>query len=365
MTAPAHLDGIAARFALAGPVIWIETLAGGHINDSYRVLARQADGREVPYLLQHMNPRVFPDPVSVMENIAYVTRHLQAHRRAGRTHRQTLTLVPTTAGGAWMEDAARSCWRMYAFIPGMHVVDIASQPSDVFEAADAFGEFLRLLADYDGPALHVTIPGFHDTAARFARLEQVVATDAFGRVQNARDEVREMLAHRALSDVLPPHLASGAVPVRVVHNDAKLGNVLLDDVSGTATCVVDLDTVMPGSLLHDFGDMVRSMTSPAAEDEVDLARVGVRTDLFEAVARGFLHEAGALLTPTERGLLVFAGRLITLEQAVRFMTDYLDGDRYYQDTRGDQNLRRARAQLKLFTTLTERERELEEIVATL
>ena len=362
MTAPAHLDAIANRFALAGPIIWVETLPGGHINDSYRVIARQADGQEVPYLLQHMNPRVFPDPVRVMENIAYVTRHLDAHRRAGRMSRQTLSLVPTTAGGAWMEDAARSCWRMYHFLPGMHVRDTATYPDEAREVASAFGEFVHLLGDYDGPTLHETIPGFHDTPARFRQLEEAARADAFGRGQNAREEIRELLSHRALADVLPPRIASGEIPRRIVHNDAKIANVLLDDVTGVACCVVDLDTVMPGSILHDFGDLVRSMSTPTGEDETDLGRIGVRLDLFEALARGFLGEVGSMLTDTERALLVHAGNVITLEQAVRFMTDYLEGDRYYHDTRGDQNLRRARAQLQLFRTLIERERELEDIV---
>jgi hypothetical protein len=362
VTAPAHLDAIAGRFALAGPIIWVEALPGGHINDSYRVTARAKDGSEVDYLLQHMNPRVFPDPVRVMENIAYVTRHLEGHRRARHTRRDTLTLIPTTSGGAWMEDAARSCWRMYAYHTRTHVAAEAAQPRDAYEAANAFGEFIRLLVDYDGPPLHETIAGFHDTAARLRQLDDAVEADLLGRAQNARDEIAEIRAARELADVLPPLIASGEVPRRIAHNDAKISNVLLDDATGEACCVVDLDTVMPGSLLHDFGDMVRSMTSPTAEDEVDLALVAVRPDLFEAVARGFLQGAGPIITPAERANLVFAGRLITLEQAARFLTDYLEGDRYYHDTRGDQNLRRARTQLCLFSTLNARERELQDIV---
>lgn len=362
MTAPAHLDAIAGRFALAGPIIWVEALPGGHINDSYRVTARTKGGSEVDYLLQHMNPRVFPDPVGVMENIAYVTRHLEGHRRARHTTRDTLTLIPTTSGGAWMEDAARSCWRMYIYHTGTHVAAQAAEPHEVYEAATAFGEFLRLLVDYDGPPLHETIPGFHDTAARLRQLDDAAGADALGRAQNARDEIAEIRAARPLADVLPPRIAAGDVPRRIVHNDAKISNVLLDDATGQACCVVDLDTVMPGSLLHDFGDMVRSMTSPTAEDEADLAQVGVRPELFEAVARGFLEGAGPIVTPAERELLVVAGRLITLEQAARFLTDYLEGDRYYHDTRGDQNLRRARTQLCLYNTLTAREKELVEIV---
>jgi len=357
-----HFASIAGRFALAGPVESVESLPGGHINDSYRVVARRSDGTAVPYLLQHVNPTVFPDASLLMENIAYVTRHLATHRRAGRTARETLTLVPTIAGAAWMEDAARSCWRIYTFIAATHAMEFTDQPAQALEASRALGEFLALLADYNGPELHVTIDGFHDTVARFAQLEAAAERDAVGRAASVRDEIGLALGHRALADVLPPHLASGAAPLRVVHNDAKIANVLLDDGDGRARCVVDLDTVMPGSVLHDFGDMVRSMATPTEEDEADATKVGVRLDLFEAVARGFLETAGPILTPTERSLLVFAGRLITLEQAVRFLTDYLDGDRYYR-ARGDQNLRRVRAQLRLFETLTAREGELNDIVA--
>ena len=364
MTAPVHLDAIAGRFALAGPIIWIEPLHGGHINDSYRVLARREDGAEVAYLLQHVNPSVFPDAVRVMENIAYVTRHLSAHRRAGNTRRETLTLVPTVSGAAWMEDASRSCWRAYTFIAGTHVRERADRPREAHEAALAFGEFLRLLADYRGPDLHVTIEGFHDTAARFEQLAEAAARDVAGRASGVAAELETLRAHRGLADVLPPLFASGALPTRIVHNDAKIANVLLDDRDETARCVVDLDTVMPGSLLHDFGDMVRSMATPTDEDEPDLARVAVSPDLFDAVARGFLEGVGPVITPRERERLVFAGRLITLEQSVRFLTDYLEGDRYYRTSRRDQNLQRAQAQLALFLSLTDRERELEAIVSS-
>lgn len=362
MSTSSHLESIAGRFALAGPVESVEARPGGHINDSYRVSALRSDGALVPYLLQHVNQTVFPDASRVMENIAYVTRHLAGHRRAGHTSRETLTLVPTIAGAAWMEDAARSCWRIYTFVAGTHTVEHTARAAEALEASRALGEFLSLLADYNGPDLHVTIDGFHDTAARFSQLDAAVNRDVVGRAGAVQEEVALALAHRALADVLPPHLASGALPLRVVHNDAKIANVLLDDVTGKACCVVDLDTVMPGSLLHDFGDMVRSMTTPTDEDEADASKVGVRLDLFEAVSRGFLETAGPILTATERSLLVFAGRLITLEQAVRFLTDYLDGDRYYR-AHGDQNLRRARAQLRLFETLTAREPELNDIMA--
>jgi aminoglycoside phosphotransferase (APT) family kinase protein len=210
-----------------------------------------------------------------------------------------------------------------------------------------------------------TIPGFHDTAARFERLEQAVRKDVRRRVAGARLQIELAMNQRPLADVLPPLLRSGAVPIRIAHNDAKLANVLFDEQTGEPLCVVDLDTVMPGSALYDFGDLIRSVTSPTREDEEDLLQVGVRVPLFEALARGYIETAGAVLTPAERGHLVFAGRLITLEQAVRFLTDHLEGDRYYRIARPEHNLVRARTQLRLYESLTRGEAELQEIIRVL
>jgi aminoglycoside phosphotransferase (APT) family kinase protein len=357
-----NAGAVAARFALRGAIEEVAALPGGHINESYRVTVR-ANGARAPFLLQRLNPAVFPDAARLMENIVGVTRHLAARRRAGAAACETLMLVPTTSGAAWIEDAAGACWRVYEFISGAHMQERPRGPADVREAARAFGEFLRLLADYDGPALHETIPGFHDTRARVARLEIAIQADTAARAASVRAEIAAVRAWTSLADVLPPYLASGEVPRRVVHNDAKLSNVLLDDATGRSRCVVDLDTVMPGTILHDFGDMVRSMTSPTDEEEADLTQVGVRLPLFEALAAGFLETAGAMLTARERSLLVHAGRLITYEQAVRFLTDHLEGDRYYRITRAGQNLARARAQLRLLETLAAHDAQLEAIVA--
>ena len=204
----------------------------------------------------------------------------------------------------------------------------------------------------------INMPGIDGFA-----LVQAVRADPVGRATQAGPEIRLALAYQAMADVLPPLMRRGAVPVRVAHNDAKIANVLFEAGSGRALAVVDLDTVMPGSALHDFGDLVRSSVSASAEDETDLSRVDVRIPWFRALVEGYLSEAGSVLTPDERRLLVFAGRLITLEQAVRFLTDHLQGDRYYRTTRAGQNLDRARTQFRLFERLTERMEELEEIVA--
>jgi len=297
-----------------------------------------------------------------MENVARVTDHLAAHRRAGRTTGETLTLVRTSKGDAWLEEGG-ACWRMYRFVAAAHSAPVASSTGSAREAARAFGEFSRLLADYKGPQLHETIAGFHDTPARLDRFEGVVRADPAKRARAARDEIDAALGHADLARVLAPFIASGEVPVRTAHNDAKMSNVMLDDATLRARCVVDLDTVMPGSLLFDFGDMVRSMTSGADEDEPDLSKVGVRIPYFEAIAEGFVGELRGVLTQRERALLVHAGSAITFEQAIRFLTDYLEGDRYYRATDPEQNLRRSRTQLAHLRSLLAARDRLEGIVA--
>jgi Ser/Thr protein kinase RdoA (MazF antagonist) len=350
-------------FTLAGNVSTVTPLPGGHINDSYRVEA----GTE-SYLLQRLNPRVFPEAGPVMENVSRVTAHVATRLRAAGVAdwpRRTLALVPARSGADWVRDDEGSAWRLFGFITGTLVRERAESAADAYAAGRSFGEFLRLLADYHGAPLTETIPGFHDTAERFERLEQAVRKNALRRVAEARADIALAIEHRPLAEVLPPLLQSGAVPIRIAHNDAKLANVLLDARDNEPLCVVDLDTVMPGSALYDFGDLVRAVTSPTLEDEADLAQVGVRVPLFEALARGYLETAGAILTPAERDRLVFAGRLITLEQAVRFLTDHLEGDRYYRIGRPGHNLVRARTQLRLYESLTRREPELQEIIRVL
>jgi aminoglycoside phosphotransferase (APT) family kinase protein len=347
-------------FTLAGEVSGIAPLSGGHINDSYRV-----DAGGESYLLQRLNPHVFPDAGKVMDNVSRVTGHVAARLRAAGVadwRRRTLALVPARTGADWVRDGAGAAWRLFGFITGAVVRQRAESQADALAAGRIFGEFLRRLADYHGAPLTETIPGFHDTAARFERLEQAVRKDARRRVAGARPEIELAMNQRQLADVLPSLLRSGAVPSRIAHNDAKVSNVLFDERSDEPLCVVDLDTVMPGSALYDFGDLVRSVTSPTLEDEEDLSRVCVRVPMFEALARGYFEAAGAVLTPVERDLLAFAGRLITLEQAVRFLTDHLEGDRYYRIARPGHNFIRARTQLRLLESLTEREGELKEII---
>jgi Ser/Thr protein kinase RdoA (MazF antagonist) len=241
---------------------------------------------------------------------------------------------------------------MLVYVEGTVTREAAAAPGEAYEAARAFGRFQRLLGGYDGPRLHETIPGFHDTPARLAALERAAEDDVAGRRAGCRAELDAMLGRRGLARALLAARGRGDAPERVVHNDAKMANVLLDARTGEGVCVVDLDTVMPGLSLYDFGDLARSAASAAAEDETDLARVAVRAETFAALAAGFLDGAGGLLSAGERALLVTAAQVITYEQAARFLTDYLGGDRYYRVSpeRPRHNLERARAQLALLET---------------
>ncbi len=347
---------IAERFALGGEMRAITSLPGGHINDSYRVDLGGADAG-TSFLLQRLNPYVFPRPDQVMENVARVTRHIA--RQGG----PTLTLMPTSDGRDWLADGEGGVWRLFRWIPDSVVHGRAESPAECHACGKAFGEFLRLVGNYDGPPLHETIPGFHDTPRRFAQLEAALRMAASNRLADAKGEVAAVFGERSVAEVLPHRFASGALPTRIVHNDAKIANVLFDRRNGVPLCVVDLDTVMPGSPLADFGDLVRSCTSPAMEDERDLSRVAADPARFAALLRGFLEGSGELLSNAEREWLAFAGRWITLEQGVRFLTDYLDEDRYYRVSYPDHNLVRARAQLALYRSLTDQEAGLAKLVA--
>jgi len=365
--ADASARAIAARFAVEGTLEGVEPHHGGHINESWLLTWRTPRGRR-RFLLQHVNRFVFRRPELVMENMVRVTRHVAAQlAREGvpSPERRVLAVVPTREGATHHVEPDGELWRLLPWIEGTRSREVAETTSEAEAAARAFGRFLRQLADLPAPPLHETIPRFHDTASRVARLEQAAGGDRARRVADAGDEIAALLGRRALATALAG--AGGGDPsmVRTAHNDAKVANVLFDADTGEALCVVDLDTVMPGLALHDFGDLVRSSVSDSAEDEADLARVRVRVPVFAALARGFVEGAGDLLGPVDRAHLVAAAKVITFEQAVRFLTDHLEGDPYYRVARPRHNLERTRAQLRLLESLEEHERELERIVAGL
>jgi aminoglycoside phosphotransferase (APT) family kinase protein len=365
MDVPPQIREVAGRFALTGRATGIEPFPGGHINDSFLLEAVAGDGVR-RYLLQRINGDVFPRPHQVMRNIERVTRHVLKRMREDGVEdprRRFLTLIPTLEGGAWLQDARGDVWRLYHFIEGTSCHLEVETLEQAETAGFSFGQFQQLLSGLDGAPLHEVIHGFHDTPERFAALERAVDADPLGRAAGCAEEIRALRALHPEAAVVVDGLEDGSIPLRPVHNDCKMSNVLIDEASGEALCVVDLDTMMPGSALYDFGDMIRTMTTRAAEDERLLEKVFVELPFFERLLRGYLRGTGGLLVPRELELLAFSGKLITMELAARFLTDHLLGDRYFRIHRPQHNLDRARAQLALVRSLEENRAEMEAMVA--
>jgi hypothetical protein len=343
------VEAVARAFAVPDGAIRIERLGHGHIHDTF--LAEVAGGaRRV--VLQRLHTGIFREPERLMQNLVRVTAHLHAklaREGAADRERRALTLVPARDGRSFHRDADGGFWRCTAFVERARALETAADPREAFEAARAFGRFAAALADLPGPPLFEVIPHFHDLPHRLAALEAALRDDPEGR---ARAVAEEAEAARAGAERVAGALARvGALPRRTVHNDCKLNNALLDETSGEGLCVIDLDTAMEGSVLADFGDLVRTAACPAAEDERDLSRVCVDAPLFEALAHGYLDGTGALLEPAERAALPLAGPLLALETGVRFLTDHVAGDVYFRIHRPDHNLDRARAQLRLASLL--------------
>jgi aminoglycoside phosphotransferase (APT) family kinase protein len=354
----------AGHFAVEGDLVLLLPHTSGLINRSW-IAGFGGPGGVRRYLLQRINRYVFRRPEEVMENMVRVTGHVAsglAREGVADVSRRVLTLVPTREGASHHVDAGGEVWRLLVLIEGTRSTEHAETPEQARETARAFGRYIRQLQDLPGPRLFETIPAFHDTPARLAALERALSDDARSRAAEAGAEIEAVLDRRRLAFALADRVARGELVERPTHNDAKIANILFDEATGEALCVVDLDTVMPGLALHDFGDLARSMTSGTAEDETDLGRIAVRVPMFEALARGFVEGAGEALSPLERSLLVTAAQVITLEQAARFLTDHLQGDLYYRITHPGHNLERTRAQQRLLESLERNEPELSRLV---
>ncbi|MGN0867098.1 MAG: phosphotransferase enzyme family protein [Oligosphaeraceae bacterium] len=348
------------NFDLRGVPTQAEPWGSGHINTTYRVTVDQS-GREVHYILQGINQHVFPNVPRLMENIQRITRHLA--RRNPQDARATLTLVNDKEGNPfWKDPADGACYRVYLFIEGASTVDAVTGPDQAYQAARAFGAFQCALADLPGEPLFESIVDFHHTPKRFQKFLAVLKEDKMGRAALCQKEIAFALAHEKECSLVVDRLADGRLPWRVTHNDTKINNVMLDDKTGEGICVIDLDTCMPGSVLYDFGDEIRTTTATAAEDERDLSKVNFDLALFGALVQGYLSTAGAFLTPEEKRLLPFSGRLLTFECGLRFLTDFLEGDVYFRTHREGQNLDRCRTQFHLVAQMEAQEEQMNQFV---
>ncbi len=358
------LRAISHLFDMRADFVEAHAFGSGHINDTYCARYNQA-GQNVRYIHQRVNHHVFKDPVKVMENIARVTHHALSRLVAEgnpEARRRTLTCIPALDGEPYAFDADGNLWRTYPFIQGAKGYDEIECNEQAYQAASAFGAFQMLTADLTGDRLHETIPDFHHTPKRLAALEEAISNDRSGRAQEVASEIAFARARAEDSARITDLIAAGVIPERVTHNDTKLNNVLLDEITAEAICVIDLDTTMPGSALYDFGDMVRTAAPSTREDDPDVSHIGVRLDRFEALVKGYLSTA-TFLNDAERAHLAFSGKLLTLECGIRFLTDHLNGDTYFKIKRTGHNLDRCRNQFAFVRALEEKMTTMEEIVA--
>jgi Ser/Thr protein kinase RdoA (MazF antagonist) len=358
-----ELDRICAAFRCPGTWISSCPIPSGHINDTY-CSEFEDGGRRVKYVNQRINHHVFREPERLMENIERVTRFAREQIAAGGgdADRQTLTIVPARDGKSFHRTPEGGYWRMFRFIDGARTYDRVEDIRHVYAAAQAFGRFQKMLARLPGARLHETIPDFHHTRKRYEAFLASVEHDPAGRAAAVRPEIDFVLAREKDAGVVVEGLGSGRIPERVTHNDTKLNNVMIDDQTGEGICVIDLDTVMPGSVLYDFGDSVRLGAATAAEDERDLGKVGFDLAMFDRLAAGYLDAARDFLVPAETELLAFSARLLTLECGIRFLTDHLKGDVYFKIHREGHNLDRARTQFKMVAEMERQTGAMESVV---
>ena len=321
----------------------------GHINDTFLVHFQEENGSIKRYILQRMNHETFKNPELLMENIAGVTRFLRKkiERKHGDVNRETLNIIPTKEGNNLYKDSIGSYWRGYLFIENADCYDSVKNPADFYQSAVAFGNFQYQLADYPAQTLHETIPNFHNTPVRLQNLIKAIKADRLGRVKEVSDEIRFILEREEFTLVLMELYAQEKLPLKVTHNDTKLNNIMLDHDTQKGLCVIDLDTVMPGFSVNDFGDSIRFGASTGAEDETDLSKVNFDLELYKVFTKGFLEGCKGSLTDIELAMLPTGAKMMTLECGIRFLTDYLEGDTYFKIHREKHNLDRCRTQLKL------------------
>ncbi len=358
------VEKVIPAFQIQGEIREIGPCGNGHINETMKIISRSEDGTERQYVLQRINTDIFCQPEQLMENVANVTSFLRKKIIAGggNPERETLNVVPASDGRNYAWDEYGNFWRMYLFITDAVCLEAVEKPEDFYASAYAFGDFQHQLADFPAETLHETIPNFHNTVSRFGNFVRAAEEDICGRAKDVAAEIDFVRAREADTAIICDALASGEIPLRVTHNDTKLNNVLFDGKTGEGLCVIDLDTVMPGSALYDFGDSIRFGASTAAEDEIDLSKVECDLALFEIYTKGYLEGCRGSLTEQEIRLFPEAAKIMTLECGMRFLTDHLQGDTYFRIHRPGHNLDRARTQFKLVRDMESKWDEMKEIV---
>ena len=366
LTSYATIISIIKAFPSFGKYIGFTPITDGHINDTFVVEFETKEKKTERFLLQRINTKVFTNPDQLMENMVKVTDFLRERiaARGGDTMRETLTVYKTKAGKNYYKDSHGGCWRLYNYIEDTYSLNEISCPEVFKNAAITFGEFQKELADFPVEELYETIPNFHNTVSRFKDFVGAVCENAAGRKETAIEDIEFVLNRATDCMTLVNLIDEGELPLRVSHNDTKLNNILFDNETNKGICVVDLDTVMPGLSLYDFGDSIRFGASTAAEDERDLSKVHLSLELFKSYVEGYLQAAGTALTEKEITLLPFSAKLLTLECGMRFLADYLNGDTYFKIAYPDHNLVRARTQFKLVSEMEEKMAEMDQIVET-
>lgn len=357
------INEVIENMKFEGRYIRYELYGSGHINDTYAVYMTVKE-KEIRYILQRMNVDIFKNPVELMENIVNVTSYLRdiIIENGGNPNRETLNVIKTRAGSFYYIDSLGSYWRAYTFIENAFCYDAVEKPEDFYQSAVAFGNFQKLLADFPADTLHETIVNFHNTAARLDNLKKAVAADQCGRVKEVAAEIKFALEREQDANVCVDMQANGELPLKVTHNDTKLNNIMIDKETGEAICIIDLDTVMPGLVINDFGDSIRFGASTGAEDEPDLSKISISLDLYEIYVKGFLEGCSGRLTDIEIDMLPMGAKMMTYECGVRFLTDYLEGDSYFKIHRDGQNLDRCRTQFKLVADMESKWKDMEKIV---
>ncbi|MCP4544115.1 MAG: aminoglycoside phosphotransferase family protein [Chloroflexi bacterium] len=359
------LTTVVDHFKFEGNFLDASPYGFGHINDTYTARFRKTDSLIHRYILQRINHNVFKQPLDLMQNIAAVTVHLREKIVAagGNPERETLNLIPTTDGNVLHKTDDGNYWRAYIFIENAQTFEIVENLDHIYNAAKAFGRFQQLLSDFPTKRLYETIPNFHHTKKRFGAFIEAEERDAKNRARSVRAEIEFVKARADEVSVLVDLFEQGRLPQRVTHNDTKFNNVMIDDETGAGVCVIDLDTVMPGLALYDFGDAVRSGANSAAEDEPNLSKVYVDLEIFDRLTHGYLDAARDFLTPLELDYLTFSAKLMTFECGMRFLTDHLNGDVYFKIHRENHNLDRCRTQFKMVSDMEKKSEQMKQIVA--